>query len=70
MLDSGLWGGQLRRLRAVGLVGESEGKLNQEPLGNVNFSRGICEESKPRLSPVEVAVSWIICPKTPTKNKT
>lgn len=46
MLDSGLWGGDgceggghLRRLRAVGL--EREGKQNQEPLGNVNFSRGL-----------------------------
>lgn len=46
MLDSGLWGGDecergghLRRLRAVDL--ERERKQNQEPLGNVNFSRGL-----------------------------
>lgn len=51
----------------------SVGKQNQEPLENINFSRGMegCEESKPRLSPAEDAVSWIIWPKTlPTKNKT
>lgn len=69
MLDSRLWGGygcepggQLHRLRAVCLVGEREGKQNQEPLENIKFSRGMegCEESKPRLSPVEDAVSWII----------
>lgn len=40
----------------------SVGKQNQEPLENINFSKGMegCEESKPRLSPAEDAVSWII----------